>query len=151
MAMFTVSAALRLERGLHVGELRAEAAQHVLDNMVRPDAKNLITDFSGQVPVPEVPGQSRELAGIPVPDLDEMFVGSLDKQPSPVVQLQAISVGHRDRFREVEQDVFALVRGHADAPAMARVEIESERSGGLFSRPLTSGAMNGSEVHRSSQ
>jgi hypothetical protein len=56
--------------------------------------------------------------------------------------LQAISVCHRNGFREVEKNVFALIRGHANAPAMARVEIESQSAFRLFLRPMPGRAMN---------
>jgi hypothetical protein len=55
--------------------------------------------------------------------------------------LQAISIGHRYRFRKIEKDIFALIRNQANAAPMARVEIESERACGLFFRPMSGGAM----------
>jgi hypothetical protein len=40
--------------------------------------------------------------------------------------LQAISIGHRNRLRKIQKDIFALIRCQANATAMARVKIESE-------------------------
>jgi hypothetical protein len=56
--------------------------------------------------------------------------------------LQAISIGHRNRFRKIEKDIFALIRSQANAAAMACVKIESERAFRLFLRPMPRGAMN---------
>jgi hypothetical protein len=56
--------------------------------------------------------------------------------------LQAISIGHRNRFRKVKKDIFALIRSQANAAAMARVKIESESACRLFLRPMPGGAMN---------
>jgi hypothetical protein len=56
--------------------------------------------------------------------------------------LQAISIGHRNRFRKVEKDIFALIRGHANPATMPRVKIESESACRLFLRPISGGAMN---------
>jgi len=56
--------------------------------------------------------------------------------------LQAISVGHGNRLRKIEKDIFALVRGQANATAMARVEIEGDASCRLFLRPMPGCAMN---------
>ncbi len=46
VAITAVSAAFRLEWGLHLDKLRSEAMEHLLDHMVGPDAKNLVANFS---------------------------------------------------------------------------------------------------------
>ena len=46
MIMAAVSAALGLERDLHFYERCAKATEHLLDHMIGPNAKNLVTDFS---------------------------------------------------------------------------------------------------------
>jgi hypothetical protein len=56
--------------------------------------------------------------------------------------LQAISVGHRNRFRKVEKDIFSLIRSKANAAAVPPVKIESESACGFFLRPMPRGAMN---------
>jgi hypothetical protein len=56
--------------------------------------------------------------------------------------LQAISIGHRNRVRKIEKDIFALIRSQANAAAMARVKIESEGACRLFRRPKPGGSMN---------
>jgi hypothetical protein len=56
--------------------------------------------------------------------------------------LQAISIGHCNRFRKVEQDIFALIRSQANAAAMARIKIESESTYRLILWPLPGGAMS---------
>jgi hypothetical protein len=142
VAVPAVSAPFRLERGLHVHQVRFEATEHLLDHAVGPDAKNLVANFSRQMPVSQMPGKTHEVIGILVPHLDERFRSSPDLQQSSIIKLQGISIGHRDRFRKIEKHVFALIGGQAKATAMARVEIESERASGLFLRPVSGGAMN---------
>jgi hypothetical protein len=56
--------------------------------------------------------------------------------------LQTISVGHRNRFGKIEEDIFSMVCSQANAATMARVKIESERACRLFLRPMPGGAMN---------
>jgi hypothetical protein len=56
--------------------------------------------------------------------------------------LQAISIGHRNRFLKVEKNIFALIRSQPNAATMARVEIESESTSRLFLRPMPGRAMN---------
>src|SRR5258708_9205395 len=62
--------------------------------------------------------------------------------PPSIFKLQAISIGHRNRLRKVEKDIFALIRNQANAAAMARVKIESGSSCRLFLRPMPGGTMN---------
>jgi hypothetical protein len=85
-----------------------------------------------------------------VTDFDDELRSGLDLQPSPVFQLQAISVCHCDGFRQVEKDILALICGQANAATVASVKIESESACGLFLRPMASGAMNGSVLHHGS-
>jgi len=46
MIMAAVSTSFGLERNLHFHELCAKATEHLLDHMVGPNAKDLVTDFS---------------------------------------------------------------------------------------------------------
>ncbi len=85
-----------------------------------------------------------------VTDFDDGLRSGPDLQPPPVFQLQAVSVGHRDGFRQVEKDILSLVSSQANAAAVTRIKIESESAGGLFLRPMASGAMNGSTLHQCS-
>jgi len=142
VAVVAIGATLGLKRGLHCPELRAEAAEHMLDHMIGPDPETLFPKFSRQMPVSEVPSQAYKLLWISVRDLDNMFRGSLNLQPPPVLKLQTISIRHRNSFRKVEQDLFTCVRSQSYAAAMARVKIESESACSVFLRPMASEAMN---------
>jgi hypothetical protein len=99
MAMATVRAAFGLEGGLHLHEFRAKAMEHILDHMVGPNAKNVVSNFSRQMPVSQMPSKAHKLKGIFVPDFDDELRSGLNLQPPTVFQLQAISIGHGDRFR----------------------------------------------------
>jgi hypothetical protein len=61
-----------------------------------------------------------------VTDFDNELSGGLNSEPPPIFKLQAISIGHSDRFRKVEKDIFALIHSQANSAAMARVKIQSE-------------------------
>jgi hypothetical protein len=97
-----VGTAFGLKRGLHRYQMRSETTQHVLDHMVRPDTKNLVSNFGRQMPVSQMPSKTHHLIGIFMPDFDNVFGGSLDPEPPPILELQAVSVSHRNRFRKVE-------------------------------------------------
>ena len=68
--MATVCATLGLERRLHLYKIRSEAVEHLLDNMVRANAKNLVSNFSRQMPVSQMPRKAHKLMGIFMPDFD---------------------------------------------------------------------------------
>jgi hypothetical protein len=80
VAVAAVSAPFRLERGLHVDKTRLEAMQHIFDYVVGPDAQNLMSNFSRQMPISQMPGKTHELIGILMPHLDERLRGGPDLQ-----------------------------------------------------------------------
>jgi hypothetical protein len=143
-----VGAAFGLKRGLDRYKMSSETTQHVLDHMVRPDTKNLVSNFGRQMPVSQMPGETHKMIGIFMPDFDNVFSSGLDSEPPPVLELQAVSLGHRNRFREVEKDIFALIRGETNAATMARVKVKGESTRRLFFGPVPGGAMNRSRVDR---
>jgi hypothetical protein len=147
VAVPAVCAAFGLEGDLYLHEISSETAEHILDHMVGANAKNVGSNFRRQMPISEMPSKPRELIRILVPDFDDGLCGGLDLQPPSVVQLQAISVRHRDGFRQVEKDIFTLICSQANAAAMACVKVESERAYGFFLRPMPSRAMNRSILH----
>jgi len=142
MAVTPVRAAFGLEGSLHVHKIRSQPTEHLFDHIVRPNAKNLAANFGRQMPISQVPSKTCKLTGILMPDFDKELGSRLNLQQPSIVELQAISVGHGNRLRKVEKDIFALVRGQANATAMSRVEIESERACRLFLRPMPGDAMN---------
>jgi hypothetical protein len=146
VAVAAVGTAFGLEGGLHVDEIRSEATEHVLDDMVRSYAKDPIPDFSRQMPISQMPRKAHELIGVRMPDLDHGFGRGSNREPSPIFELQAISISHRNRCRKVEKDMFAKIRSQADATAMSRVKIEGERARRLFLRPTSGASMNGSDL-----
>ena len=78
VAMATVSAAFGLEGSLHLYEIRSEAKEHILDHMVGPNAKNLVSNFSRQMPVSQMPRKAHKLIGIFMPDFDNKLRSGLN-------------------------------------------------------------------------
>jgi hypothetical protein len=78
VAVAAVSTAFGLEGGLHFYDTRSEAKEHILDHMVGPNAKYLVSDFSRQMPISQMPGKAHQLIGISVPDFDDKLRGGLD-------------------------------------------------------------------------
>jgi hypothetical protein len=148
MVGVTVSAALGLEGGLDLSEIRSEATKHIFDDVVGPNPKNVVSNFSRQMSITQVPGKAHQLYRIFSCDFYKILGSSLDLYPPPVFQLQSISISHRNRLRKIEENIVALVCGQAKAAAMARVKVESKRACRLFLRPLPRRYMNRSTMHR---
>jgi hypothetical protein len=149
VAVAGVSAAFRLERDLHLYKICTESKKHILDHVVRPNAKNLVSNFSRQMPISQMPRKARQLIGIFMSDFNNELCRSLNLEPFTIFKLQAISISHRNRLGKVEQDIFALIPSQTDATSMARVKIESERPHRIFCRPMPSRLMNRSAMSSS--
>jgi hypothetical protein len=141
-----ISTAFRLERSHHLCKIRSETAEHIFDNMVGPESENLVSNFSRQMPISKMQGKAHKLIGIFMSCLNNELSSGLNLQPPPILELQAVSIGHRNRFREVEKDIFALIRGETNAATMARVKVERESTRRLFFGPVPGSAMNRSGV-----
>jgi hypothetical protein len=146
VAVAGVSATLGLERDPDPYKICSETKEHILDHVVRPNAKNLVLNFGRQMPISQVPGQAHQLDRMSVSDFDNILRRGLNLEPSAIFELQAISVGHSNRLGKVEQDILALIPSQANAASMSGVEIESERAGRFFYRPIPGESMNGSTM-----
>ena len=142
MGVTAVSAAFGLKGNQYLYKICTEAMEHLLDNMIGSDAENLVSNFSRQMPISQMPSQAHELIRIFVPDFDYRLRSSLNFEPPPIFKLQAISICHRDRSRKVEKDIFALICSQANAAAIACFKIKRENACRLFLRPNSRGAMN---------
>jgi hypothetical protein len=154
MVAVAVSAAFGLERDLDRLKMCPEAAEHVFDHVVGPNAKNLVSNFSRQMPISQMPREASKLVGVFMPDFDNELRRSLNFEPSTIFKLEAISIGHGNRLGKVEQDVFALIPNQANAASMARVKIKSKGACSFFcrptpGRPMSGGAMSGITVNGS--
>jgi hypothetical protein len=125
-----------LKRGLHRYELRSKATEHVLDHVIGPDAKNVVSNFSRQVSVSQMPRKAHELMRIFVPDFYNQLRSSLNLQPPSIFQLQAITIGHSNGFRKVKEDIFAMIGSQTNTAAVAGVEIERQSAFRFFLRPM---------------
>ena len=110
--------------------------------MVGANAKNRVTDLRRQMPVSEMPGKTCQLFGISMADLYDRLRCRLYFEPSPVMQPQPVSIGHGNRLRQIEKDLFALIRYQTDTPAVTLFEQKRDGSRGLMLRPAPGGPMD---------
>jgi hypothetical protein len=142
IAMAAVGPSLRMERGLDPYKIRSESMEHILDHMVGSNAERSFSNFSWQMSISQMPSKAYKLIGILVADFHNQLGSSLNLQPPAIFELQAISVGHRNRLRQVQKDIFALICSQANAPAMACLKVKSEDSRRFFLRPTPGAAMD---------
>src|SRR5262249_12618359 len=105
-------------------------------------AEKLVVNLGRQMAISQMPGETHELTGFPMADFDNVLGSRLHLEQSSVIEFQGISIRHGDRFRKLEKDLFALIRGQSKAAAMARVKIERDRARGPFLRPMPGWSMN---------
>jgi hypothetical protein len=86
VAVAAVSTAFGLERRLHFNKIRSEAMEHILNHMVGPNQKNLVSNFGRQVPISQMPSKAHKLTGIFVPDFDNKFGRRLNFEPPTIFQ-----------------------------------------------------------------
>ncbi len=110
--------------------------------MVGANVKNRATDLRRQMPVPEMPGKPCQLFGISVADLYHRLRCRLYFEPSPVMQPQPVSIRHGKCLRQIEKELFALIRYQADTPAVTLFKQKGDGSRGLMIRPAPGGLMN---------
>jgi hypothetical protein len=78
MGVAAVGAAFGLERSLHLYKVCSEAAEHILDDMVGPNAENLVSNFSRQMAIPKMPGKTHKLIGILMSDFNNKLLSGLN-------------------------------------------------------------------------
>jgi hypothetical protein len=149
VAVSAIGAPFRLKRGMDLCKIRSETTEHVFDDMVGSNAEDVVSNLRRQMAISQMPGKACKLVRIFVPDFDNGFGGGLDSEPSPVFQLQAVPIGHGNRFAKIEKNLFALIGSQANAAPMAGVEIQRERTCCLFRWPLACRSMDGSTMSES--
>jgi hypothetical protein len=95
-----VGAALGSEGGGEFRDLGAEALQHVAQDVVGADQQAAGLDLARGVPVADMPGEPRQVAG----DSIERLLGRLHRDPAAVVELERVAVADGRRLRQVGQE-----------------------------------------------
>jgi hypothetical protein len=121
-----VCAALGLKGDLDLHEIGSETLQHFFNHVVGPNTEGPFANLCREMAISKMPGESHQLMAVFMPDFNEGLRSGPHLQPPPVLQLQAISVGHRDGFRQIEKDILSLVGSQSNAAAVTGIKIESE-------------------------
>src|SRR5262245_6057134 len=148
--MVAVRAAFGLKGCLTLHNRRSEAAKQVFDDVILPNPKGVAANLGRHMTVAKMPGEPHELTRLGVSDVDDGLGRRSNDEPRAIIELHAVSIGHRDRSGQVEQHLISLIGDQADPPTMPMVEIERDRAGCAFLWPFTSASMNDHPLSHSS-
>ena len=142
MLTAAVRATFRLKCRLQLDERGSKTAQHVFDDVIRSNAKSLTAQLGRHMPIPEMPREPHELTRILVADVDDKFRRSSDDEPTPVLDLQSVSVAHGGRGIQLEEHFVALIGDQADTTTVPVVEGERKRTDGQLLWPFAGASMD---------
>lgn len=121
-----IGAAFGIERRLDGDDARAEAAQHLGDDVVAADAQRPGRDLHRQMAVAEMPGQPHQMHGIGAADFDQRLRRGDHLDQAAVFQHQRIAAAQRDGIFQIEQERQPARSRHRHAATMTVVEIEDD-------------------------
>jgi len=125
-----IGAAFGIERRLDFDDARAEALDHLLDDMVAADAQALRHDLGRQMAVTEMPGDPHQMERIGAAYLNQRLGRGDHFDQAAILQHQRIAAAQRDGVFEVEQEFQPARARHRHPPPVPVVEIEHDGVGG---------------------
>jgi hypothetical protein len=137
--MMIVGAALGIKRRFDRRQPCAEPAQHILDDVIAPDAQPVANDLHVDVTITNVPGEARQIVAVRGGDFNERLGPSDDPDDRAVVEHQAIAIAERSSLRKIEQEFGAALAVQHDPAAMAVMGIECDRVNGRRLIPVSGG------------
>ena len=127
-----IGAAFRLERRFDLKQCRTKAAQHILDDMIAPDAQLPTRDLDRQMTIAEVPGDARKILRLVAADLRQGFGRGYDFNETAILKHQGIAIAQDQSLGKIEQKEKPMHGLHHDAAAVTRIEIEHHRVSGVL-------------------
>src|SRR5215510_6476296 len=104
-----IRAAFGLKDCLKPHHRSSDAAKHVFDDVIRPNAKSVAQNLGRHMTVAEMPRESHELTRLRVSDVDNELGRRTYDEPRAVIELHTVSIGHCDRGGQIEKDLVALI------------------------------------------
>jgi hypothetical protein len=119
-----VRALLRIKRRIEGREQRAEPPQHVLDHMIAANTQPVAHDLHLDVPVADVPGESRQRMAVGSDDFDQRLGTADDPHDAAIVEQKTVAVAQSDDLRQVEQKSRPVLAGQDNPAALPLMRIE---------------------------
>jgi hypothetical protein len=127
-------AALRLKFRFGMQNLTAERGHKFLDLSIARNAKAIGKHLCRDMSVPEIPGDTRQLLGVPGGYFRDRLARRYDPHDPAVFQLQAVAVPQYPGFSRIEQENRVVGCAHRDASAVTPVMRQLNRVG--FARAI---------------
>jgi hypothetical protein len=124
MVLVGIGAGLGLEHGIERSQPGAEAAQHLFQHVIAPDAQSIANYLDIGVAIADLPRQPGELLRTLGRDLDERLALAGNAHDGAIVEQETIAVMQRGRLRQIQQDLCAAPPRQHDAANMAFVGSE---------------------------
>ena len=124
-----IDAAFRIERRLDGERAPAERLGHRLDHRIAANAQPLADDLHRQLPMTEMPGDSRHMRQIIAANLGQRLGRRHHFDQPAVVQHQGIAAAQRQLLLKVEQKRQTAGAGQRRVPAAPCIKIEHDGVG----------------------
>jgi hypothetical protein len=147
--VMVVGAAFGIEHRFNRRQPRAEPAQHLLDDVIAPDAQPFADDLDVDVTIADVPSKPGQVVAIDGGDFNERLGLPDDPHDCAVLEHQPVAIAQRGRLRKVEQEFRAALAAQHDAAAMAVMRVECDRVDGLRLVPMAGSFNVVNALHRS--
>ena len=121
MVLVCIGAGLWFEHRFSRSELRAQAAQHLFQHVITPDAQPIANHLNIGVAISDLPCQPGELLWARCRDLNERLVLAGNAHDRAVIEHEAIAITQRGRLRQVEQEMCTAAPLQHDAAKVAFV------------------------------
>ena len=124
-----IDAAFRIERRLDGERAPAERLGHRLDHRIAANAQPLADDLHRQLPMTEMPGDSRHMRQIVAANLGQRLGCRHHFDQPAVIQHQSIAAAQRQLLLKIEQKRQPAGAGQRGVPAAPCIKIEHDRVG----------------------
>ncbi len=141
-----ISATFRVERPFDGDDFRAEAARHVLDHTIAPDAQRASGQFDRQVTIAKMPGDASQRDRVLASYLGKRLRRGDHFDDAPIFERQAVAGAQHQSLRQIEQKGEATDARHRHAPAMPVVVVEHDAISGRAG-PRAGGANGAGSEH----
>jgi hypothetical protein len=115
----------RIEWPCYVGDCRAEAPKHILKNVVGLNVESVLCQFSGGVPITEMPGDAGHGQRVLNFDLKKRL-GRRAHFDQAFAAFEDISMMHEHGIGEVDKHIAPAIGCHANPPAVAAFAVEGD-------------------------
>jgi hypothetical protein len=142
-----VGATLGIKRRFYRLKPRTEAAQHIFDHMIAPDAQPRADDLDVDVTIADVPGKAREIVSVGSGNFNERLRPADHADNGAIVEYEAVAVAERRGLRQIEQKLCAALAAQHNPPAMTLMRVERNGVDGACLIPVSGGFDGASALH----